>query len=124
MYFCSKPPSDLQPEQAQARQALPCLIPPLIHQPERSPCLIVRQPLWKFRWRCSTPPRCQQLLVLLAEKPDRPAADNQLLAALIRLEQANDRAAQARLAAAKLIQSSKRQSVKAERKAHAHRLIQ
>ncbi len=39
----------------------------------------------------------QQLLVLLTEKPDRSAADNQLLAALVRLEQANDRAAQARL---------------------------
>ena len=66
----------------------------------------------------------QQLLVLLAEKPDRSAGDNQLLAALIRLEQANDRAAQARVAAAKLIQASKRQSAKAERKARAHRLIQ
>ena len=66
----------------------------------------------------------QQLLVLLAEKPDRSAADNQLLAALVRLEQANDRAAQARVAAAKLIQSSKRQSQRAERKARAHRLIQ
>lgn len=66
----------------------------------------------------------QQLLVLLAEKPDRSAGDNQLLAALIRLEQANDRAAQARVAAAKLIQTSKRQSAKAERKARAHRLIQ
>ena len=65
----------------------------------------------------------QQLLVLLAEKPDRSAADNQLLAALIRLERANDRAAQARVAAAKLIQSSKRQSAKAERRARAHRLI-
>ncbi len=66
----------------------------------------------------------QQLLVLLTEKPDRSAADNQLLAALVRLEQANDRAAQARLAATKLIQSRKRQSAKAERKARAHRLIQ
>ena len=66
----------------------------------------------------------QQLLVLLTEKPDRSAADNQLLAALIRLEQANDRAAQARVAAAKLIQDSKRQSQRAERKARAHRLIQ
>ncbi len=65
----------------------------------------------------------QQLLVLLAEKPDRSAADNQLLAALIRLEQANDRAAQARVAAAKLIQDGKRRSAKAERKARAHRLI-
>ena len=72
--------------------------------------------------KSSTEP--QQLLVLLAEKPDRSAADNQLLAALVRLEQANDRAAQARLAAAKLIQSSKRRSVKEERKARAHRLIQ
>ena len=66
----------------------------------------------------------QQLLVLLTEKPDRSAADNQLLAALVRLEQANDRAAQARLAATKLIQANKRQSAKAERKARAHRLIQ
>lgn len=66
----------------------------------------------------------QQLLVLLAGKPGRSAGENQLLAALIRLEQANDRAAQARVAAAKLIQDSKRQSSKAERKARAHRLIQ
>ncbi len=66
----------------------------------------------------------QQLLVLLAEKPDRSAAENQLFAALIRVEQANDRAAQARVAAAKLIQASKRQSAQAERKARAHRLIQ
>ncbi len=73
-------------------------------------------------FKSSTEP--QQLLVLLAEKPDRSAADNQLLAALVRLEQANDRAAQARVAAAKLIQSSKRQSAKEERKARAHRLIQ
>ena len=66
----------------------------------------------------------QQLLVLLAEKPDRSAADNQILAALIRLEQANDRAARARVAAARLIQDSKRRSAKEERKARAHRLIQ
>lgn len=66
----------------------------------------------------------QQLLMLLAEKPDCSAADHQLLAALVRMEQANDRAAQARLAAVKLIQSSKRQSAKSERKARAHRLIQ
>jgi hypothetical protein len=66
----------------------------------------------------------QQLLILLAEKLDRSAAENQLFAALIRVEQANDRATQARLAAAKLIQTSKRQSQQAERKARAHRLIQ
>ena len=65
----------------------------------------------------------QQLLVLLAEKPDRSAADNQLLAALVRLERANDRAVQARVAAAKLIQDGKRRSAKEERKARAHRLI-
>lgn len=66
----------------------------------------------------------QQLLVLLAEKPDRSAADNHLLAALVRLEQANDRAAQARVAAAKLIQDGKRRSAREECKARAHRLIQ
>jgi hypothetical protein len=66
----------------------------------------------------------QQLLVLLAEKPDRSAAENQLFTALIRVEQANDRAAQARVAAAKLIRDSKRQSQRSERKARAHRLIQ
>ena len=49
----------------------------------------------------------QRLLVLLTEKPDRSAAENQMLAALIRVEQANDRAAQARVAVAKLIQASK-----------------
>jgi hypothetical protein len=65
----------------------------------------------------------QQLLVLLAEKPDRSAADNQLLAALARLERANDRAAQARVAAAKLIRDGKRRSAEEERKARAHRLI-
>jgi hypothetical protein len=70
---------------------------------------------------CTEP---QQLLVLLAEKPDRSAVDNQLLAALVRLEQANDRAAQARVAAVKLIRDGKRQSARAERKARAHRLIQ
>ena len=43
---------------------------------------------------------------------------------MVRLEQANDRAAQARVAAAKLIQASKRQSAKADRKARTHRLIQ
>lgn len=66
----------------------------------------------------------QQILVLLADKPDRSVAENQLFAALIRVEQANDRAAQARMAVAKLIQASKRQSAQAERKARAHRLIQ
>jgi len=74
--------------------------------------------------RLKTRTEPQQLLVLLAEKPDRSAADNQILAALTRLEQANDRAAQARVAAAKLIRDGKRQSAKAERKARAHRLIQ
>ena len=39
-------------------------------------------------------------------------------------DRANDRAAQARVAVVKLIQTSKRQSAQAERKARAHRLIQ
>ncbi|MCB1796837.1 MAG: conjugal transfer protein TraD [Candidatus Competibacteraceae bacterium] len=87
----------------------------------RDEWLMNRVALLKGLKSCTEP---QQLLVLLAEKPDRSAGDNQLLVALIRLEQANDRAAQARVAAAKLIQSSKRQSAKEERKARAHRLIQ
>ena len=87
----------------------------------RDEWLIDRVALLKGLKSCTEP---QQLLVLLAEKPDRSAADNQLFAALVRLEQANDRAAQARLAATKLIQANKRQSAKAERKARAHRLIQ
>ncbi len=87
----------------------------------RDEWLVNRVALLKGLKSCTEP---QQLLVLLAEKPDRSAADNQLLAALVRLEQANDRAAEARLAAAKLIQASKRQSAKADRKARTHRLIQ
>ena len=87
----------------------------------RDEWLMNRVALLKGLKSCTEP---QQLLVLLAEKPDRSAGDNQLLAALIRLEQANDRAAEARLAAAKLIQASTRQSERAERKARAHRLIQ
>ena len=87
----------------------------------RDEWLMNRVALLKGLKSCTEP---QQLLVLLAEKPDRSAADNQLLAALVRLEQANDRAAQARVAAVKLIQANKRQSAKAERKARAHRLIQ
>jgi Conjugal transfer protein TraD len=47
-----------------------------------------------------------------------------LFAALLRLEQANDRAAQARVAAAKLIQAERRQTQEAECKARTHRLIQ
>ncbi len=87
----------------------------------RDEWLMNRVALLKGLKSCTEP---QQLLVLLAEKPDRSAGDNQLLVALIRLEQANDRAAEARLAAAKLIQASKRQSAKADRKARTHRLIQ
>ena len=87
----------------------------------RDEWLINRVSSLKSLKSCTEP---QQLLVFLAEKPDRSAADNQLLAALVRLEQANDRATQARLAATKLIQANKRQSAKAERKARAHRLIQ
>jgi outer membrane PBP1 activator LpoA protein len=75
----------------------------------RDEWLVNRVAYLKSLKACTEP---QQLLVLLAEKPDRSVADNQLLAALVRLEQANDRAAQARLAAAKLIQASKRQSAR------------
>lgn len=66
----------------------------------------------------------QELLVLLAEKPDRTATDQKMLTALIQAEQAAERAVKARLAASKLIQSHKRRTKEAERKARAHRLIQ
>ena len=71
--------------------------------------------------KSSTEP--QQLLVLLAEKPDRSAADNNCWRPWLAWEQVNDRAAQARLAAAKRSNPARR-SVKEERKARAHRLIQ
>jgi hypothetical protein len=65
------------------------------------------------------PTEAQQLLILLAEKPDRTAEDDQQLAVLLRAERAADRARAAHLQAAKLL--GKRKDT--ERKARNHRLI-
>ena len=66
-----------------------------------------------------SPTQAQQLLILLAEKPDRTAEDNKQLAVLLRAERAADRARAAQLQAAKLLGQRK----DAERKARNHRLI-
>ena len=65
------------------------------------------------------PTQAQQLLILLAEKPDRTAEENKQLAVLRRAERAADRARAAQLQAAKLLGQRK----DAERKARNHRLI-
>jgi hypothetical protein len=65
------------------------------------------------------PTQAQQLLILLAEKPDRTAEDNKQLAVLLRAERAADRARAAQLQATKLLGQRK----DAERKARNHRLI-
>jgi hypothetical protein len=65
------------------------------------------------------PTQAQQLLILLAEKPDRTAEDEKQLAVLLRAERAADRARAAQLQAAKLLGQRK----DAERKARNHRLI-
>ena len=65
------------------------------------------------------PTQAQQLLILLAEKPDRTAEEKKQLAVLLRAERAADRARTAQLQAAKLLGQRK----DAERKARNHRLI-
>lgn len=65
------------------------------------------------------PTQAQQLLILLAEKPDRTAEDDKQLAVLLRAERAADRARAAQIQAAKLLGQRK----DAERKARNHRLI-
>jgi hypothetical protein len=65
------------------------------------------------------PTEQQQLLRLLAEKPDRSVDENKQLAILLTAEQAADRAKRAQLQATKLLGQRK----DAERKARNHRLI-
>lgn len=62
----------------------------------------------------------QQLLILLAEKPDRAADDSRKLAALVRAEKAAERAQKARADAAKIVNAEKA----AERKARDRELYQ
>ena len=64
----------------------------------------------------------QELLVLLAEKPNRTAQDDKKLNAIIRAEKASLRATKARQDAANLINSEKKATAKAERAARTHEL--
>ncbi len=65
----------------------------------------------------------QALLILLAEKQQRTKQEEKKLAALIRAEKANLRAAKARQAAANLINAEKKAAKESARKARNHRLI-
>ena len=64
----------------------------------------------------------QELLVLLAEKPNRTAQDDKKFNAIIRAEKASQRATKARQDAARLINEENRTAVKAERAARTHEL--
>lgn len=65
----------------------------------------------------------QELLVLLAEKPNRTPQDEKKLVVLAKAEKAAIRAAKARLDAANLINGEKRAAQAEERRARNHRLI-
>ena len=64
----------------------------------------------------------QELLVLLAEKPNRTAQDDKKFNAIIRAEKASLRATKARQDAANLINTEKKAAAKAERVARTHEL--
>jgi len=64
----------------------------------------------------------QELLVLLAEKPNRTAQDDKKFNAIIRAEKASQRATKARQDAARLINEENRAVAKAERTARTHEL--
>ena len=64
----------------------------------------------------------QELLVLLAEKPNRTAQDDKKFNAIIRAEKASQRATKARQDAARLINEENRAAAKAERAARTHEL--
>jgi len=66
----------------------------------------------------------QELLVLLAEKTDRTPKDEKNLAALVKAEKANVRAAKARQEAASLINAERKAVAEAERKARTYEMIQ
>lgn len=66
----------------------------------------------------------QELLVLLAEKPNRDASDDKKLNAIIRAEKAADRAAKARLAATTMIRAEHRAEQEAIRKARTNELCE
>jgi len=66
----------------------------------------------------------QELLVLLTEKTDRTPKDEKNLAALVKAEKANVRAAKARQEAASLINAERKAAAEAERKARDHEMYQ
>ena len=66
----------------------------------------------------------QELLVLLAEKTDRTPKEEKSLAALVKAEKANVRAAKARQEAASLINAERKAVAEAERKARTYEMIQ
>lgn len=66
----------------------------------------------------------QELLVLLAEKPERTEQEEKKLAALVRAAKASIRAAKARQDAAKLINAEKKAAADAARKARDHEMYQ
>jgi hypothetical protein len=65
----------------------------------------------------------QELLVLLAEKPQKTSLEERKLTALIRAEKAALRASKARQEVAKLLNAEKKAAKAEERKARNHRLI-
>jgi len=66
----------------------------------------------------------QELLVLLVEKTDRTPKDEKNLAALVKAEKANVRAAKARQEVASLINAERKAAAEAERKARTYEMIQ
>jgi hypothetical protein len=66
----------------------------------------------------------QELLVILAEKIDRTPKDEKNLAALVKAEKANVRAAKARQEATTLINADRKAAADAERKARDHEMYQ
>lgn len=71
-----------------------------------------------------TPNAQQQLLLLLAEKPNLENSDKKKLAIIVKAEKATDRANKARIAAAAMIQSEKKAEVKAIRAKRTHELCE
>lgn len=71
-----------------------------------------------------TPNAQQQLLLLLAEKPNLENSDKKKLTILVKAEKAIDRANKARTSAAAMIQSEKKAEVKALRAKRTHELCE
>ena len=66
----------------------------------------------------------QELMVMLAEKPNRTSLDQKKLATLVRAEKANIRAIKARQEATNMINAERKAIVEAERKSRDHEMYQ